>query len=146
MTPQGLPEVFIKHRADNDPSGPTFGDLTAPGGFACDSMERPQLGDHPCIGKGAWRVHAFQHPEHGLCYELQNVVMADGTVRTAILIHSANWIRQLLGCIALGRATMVVEGIWQGQPVKEMGISSSKDAVAAFWTHMEGKDFMLTIS
>ncbi len=141
MTAQGLPEVFIKHRLDNDPAGPTFGDLTAPGGFSCDTMERPATGDHPCIGKGSWRVHAFAHPEHGLCYEVQNV-----KDRTAILFHSANWIRQLLGCIALGRATMVVEGVWKGEKVKEMGLSSSKDAVAAFWAHMAGMDFMLTIS
>lgn len=138
---KALPEVFIKHRADNDPFGPTFGDLKAPGGFECVTLERPATGDHPCIGKGSWRVKALPHPQHGVCYELLDV-----KGRTAILIHSANWWQQLLGCISLGRAVMVVEGTWQGKPIKEMGVSSSKDAVGAFFAHMAGLDFILTIS
>ncbi len=138
---EGLPEVTIKRDFDNDPHGPTFGKLTAPGGFSCDTLERPLIVDaHPRINTGAYRVRAWAHPKHGLCYQLED---RDG--RTAILIHSANWWRQLLGCIALGRAVMVVEGEWEGQVVKEMGVSSSRDAVDAFFKHMGGVDFMLTI-
>lgn len=137
-----LPEVTLKRDFDNDSKGPTFGRLTAPGGFECDTLERPLVcADHPRINPGRYKVTAFNHPEHGLCYQLED---RDG--RTAILIHSANWWRQLLGCIALGRSVMVVEGDWKGEHVREMGISSSRDAVDAFFKHMGGADFALTIS
>ncbi len=148
MNAEGLPEVFI----DLDPETPEnagfrfgmFGRLTAPGGFECDALQRPPVGDHPSIGRGRWRVHAFVHPEHGLCYEVQNVVG-----RTGILIHPANWFQELLGCIALGRSVDEVvdfTGKWLGQPGrKQLGVTSSGDAVKAFWNHMGGVDFMLTI-
>lgn len=137
-----LPVVVIKRDFDNDLTGPTFGRLKAPGGFECDTLERPATGtDHLRIPAGSYRVHASQHPEHGLCYELQAV-----PGRSAILIHPANWVRQLLGCIALGRSVMVVEGDYKGQHVREVGVSSSKDACQAFWAHMNGQDFTLTIS
>lgn len=149
MTAQGLPEVLITC----DPETPenvgfrfgTFGKLSAPGGFECYVLQRSPSGDHPNIGRGSWRVHAFAHPEHGLCYEVQNV---EG--RTAILIHAANWFQELLGCIALGRSiddVMDLTGKWLGQPGrKQMGVTSSGDTVKAFWNHMGGVDFMLTIS
>lgn len=137
-----LPEVLIKRDFDNDLTGPTFGKLSAPGGFQCDTLERPlTVPDHPRINLGRYRVKASNHPIHGLCYELED---RDG--RTAILIHPANWWEQLLGCISLGRAVMVVEGDWQGRHIREMGVSSSKDAVDSFFKHMGGLDFMLTIS
>ncbi len=144
MNAQGLPEVVIVL----DPETPEnsgfrfgmFGKLTAPGGFECDAMQRPPVGDHPSIGLGSWRVSVKDHPVHGKCYEVLDVKR-----RTAILFHSANWFQQLLGCIALGRSVQVVEGVWQNKPIKQLGITSSKDAVAAFHTHMGGLDFMLTI-
>lgn len=151
---QGLPRVLITLDPES-PDNPafkygTFGKLAAPGGFECYVLQRPPTGDHPSIGKWSGKVHAFVHPEHGLCYELQNVVMADGTARTAILVHSANWFQQLLGCLALGRSIDVVvdqTGKWLGKPgAKQLGVTSSKDAVGAFWSHMGGKDFLLTIA
>lgn len=137
-----LPRVTITRDFDNDLSGPTFGKLSAPGGFECDTLERPlNVADHPRIPAGIYKVHACEHPEHGLCYELQDV-----PGRTAILIHSANFWRQLLGCLALGRAVMVIEADWNGEHIKEMGVSSSKDAVNSFFRHMGGQDFELAIS
>ena len=136
------PVVTIKRDFDNDPTGPTFGKLQAPGGFECDTLERPlTVADHPRIPAGTYQVHACEHPKHGLCYEVQNV-----PGRTAILIHSANFWRQLLGCISLGRSVQVIEADWEGQHIKEMGVSSSKDAVDSFWRQMGGLDFTLIIS
>lgn len=135
-----LPVVTVKRNPNTGIEGGTFGLLTAPGGFSVYTLERPRLGDHPCIPAGGYKVQKGQFPMHGLCYEVKDV-----PGRSAILIHAANWYRQLLGCIALGRAIMLVEGMYHGEPVKELGISSSKDAVEAFWEHMGGLDFHLDI-
>lgn len=136
-----LPIVTLRRRSDNDPVGATFGDLTAPGGFECVTVERPATGDHPRVNAGMYCVSKFNSPAHGLCYKLED---RDG--RTFIEIHSANLWQQLLGCIALGRAVMNIEIDWEGQHYNEMGVSSSKDAVGAFWNHMGGLDFMLVIT
>jgi hypothetical protein len=148
MNAQGLPEVLIL----TDPETPEnagfrfgmFGKLTAPGGFECYVVQRSPVGEHPNVGFGDWRVHACQHPEHGLCYQLE-----DKNGRTAILIHSANWFQELLGCLALGRSIDEVvdeKGKWLGKPgAKQMGVTSSADTVRAFFNHMGGVDFMLTI-
>ncbi len=140
-----LPEVRIVL----DPETPensgfrfgTFGKLIAPGGFECYALQRPPVGDHPFIGRGSWTVKIKDHPVHGKCYE---VCAVDG--RTAILFHAANWFFQLLGCIALGRSVQVVEGFWEDKAIKQLGITSSKDTVAAFHAHMGGADFRLVIA
>lgn len=118
----------------------TFGKLWAPGGFECDVLQRPPVGEHPYIGLGSWQVAMRDHPLHGKCYEVLDV-----KGRTAILIHSANWFQQLQGCLAFGRSTQVVEGFFEDEPIKQLGITSSKDAVASFVAHMGGLDFRLTI-
>ncbi len=145
MNAQGLPEVYITCDAETEENAGfrfgVFGQLVAPGGFQCYVLQRPPVGEHPNIGKGTWRVRVLDHPIHGKCYEVLNVAG-----RTAILLHSANWFQQLLGCIALGRSVQVVEGVWQDKPIKQLGVTSSKDAVDAFMAHMASKEFMLTIA
>lgn len=111
------------------------------GGFECYALQRPPVGEHPSIGCGQWRCSIKDHPVHGKCYEVLDV-----NGRTAILFHSANWYQQLLGCIALGRSVQVVEGFWEDSKIKQLGITSSKDAVSAFHEHMSGSDFILTIA
>lgn len=140
----GLPEVRITLDSETPENSGfrfgTFGKLAAPGGFECYALQRPPVGEHPFIGRGSWRVTVKDHPIHGKCYEVQDV---EG--RTAILLHSANWFQELLGCIALGRSIAVVDGFFEDVHYVQLGITSSKECVAAFFAHMAGVDFMLTI-
>ena len=78
------------------------------------------------------------HPIHGPCYEITGV-----KGRTAILIHSANWYDQLMGCLSLGRS---VGDVVRGDGSKMKGVTSSKDAIAGFEADMEKKEFELQIS
>lgn len=127
-------------RDETGPEG-TFGKLVTDLNFECYTLERPAEGDHPCIPKGVYKVlWTNTHPIHGECYEVMNV-----PARTAILIHSANWFDQLLGCIAPGRSVQDVEGVWQEKPRKMKGVTSSKDALKGLIENMDKKEFELTI-
>jgi len=70
--------------------------------YVCDTLELPWVGNTPfesCIPEGTYsikyRKSALFHIHD--CYEVQNV-----PGRTAILIHAANTVDQLQGCIAVG--------------------------------------------
>lgn len=152
MNALGLPEVLIICDLETPENiGFRYGVFAkvqatnAEGGFfECYVVQRPPTGDHPNIGKGSWRVTWKKHPEHGWCYELQDV-----QGRTFILIHSANWYQELLGCLALGASiadVMDLTGKWLGKAgAKQLGVTSSVATVARFNAHMDQKDFMLTI-
>jgi hypothetical protein len=124
----------------------TYGRLRTDNGFECETMERLHDGDHPCILPGTYPASMKPHPIQGKRYELAGV-----KDRTAILIHPANWVFQLQGCIALGRAIMDLEvaadvaSKFGLKPGKMLGLSSSRDAVAGFEADLEGADFELTI-
>lgn len=124
-----------------DTSLGTFGIYKSDSGFSCYILERPGTGDHPCIPTGTYEVKKLKHPLHGLCYEVLDV-----PGRTAILLHAANWYQELLGCLAPGRSVQVVEGSWQGQQIKQMGVTSSRDAVLALMADMDGQPFRLIVS
>ena len=118
----------------------TFGRLKTDSGFECDTLERPTEGPHPCIPAGSYQVQKKPHPIHGNCYEVLDV-----PGRTAILLHSANWYQQLLGCVALGRAIGEVEGYWEDSAIKQKGVVSSKDAIKGFEDDLNGESFNLRI-
>ena len=157
MNAEGLPEVVITCDPETpENSGFRFGvfgkgrAFNAHGGlFEFYVLQRSPAGDHPNIGKGTWRVKWMNHPEHGWCYQLQEVTDASGTPRTFILIHAANWFQQLLGCLAFGASideVVDLTGKWLGKPgAKQLGVTSSGPTVARFNAHMEQKDFLLTI-
>lgn len=50
-----------------------------------------------CIPKGIYKLKKHVSPKFGKCFWLQDVPN-----RSEILIHPANYTRQLLGCIAVG--------------------------------------------
>jgi hypothetical protein len=146
VTPSPLPRVLLRRDDPVDPTAPTYGRLST-GTFECDTMERPRIGDHPCIPPGEYVATCFDHPEHGRCYELK----VDG--RTGILLHPANWWWQLLGCVALGRAIMPVmvtpdaaarHGRKAG--VMEQGLSGSDDAYKSFMADRDARPFILVVS
>lgn len=69
-------------------------------GFQCFTLELPWVDNRnkiSCIPSGQYRYKFRESPANGDVLELQDV-----PGRTFIQIHSANYIRQLLGCIAVG--------------------------------------------
>lgn len=79
----------------------TQGILLLDGKFVCDSLELPWRANTKfvsCIPEGlyrlSWNVTAHKWP----CYEVEDVIDRDG-----ILIHPANSVGELEGCIALGQ-------------------------------------------
>ena len=122
-------------RYEMTPDG-TFGKVVTDNGFQCYSLEKVWKNNEPevsCIPSGEYQCAVGESPKFGKVYGVQKVPN-----RTDILIHAANWERQLLGCIALGRATGVVLGI--------NGIMGSRDAVAGFMDDLENEPFLLTVA
>jgi hypothetical protein len=91
--------------------------------------------DKSCVPAGIYDLIPYDSPTHGATWRLHNPslnVYGTGLVpeggRSEVEIHSANWCRQLLGCIALGL---------EGQPMLdpmtgcvEPAVENSRDAVA----------------
>ena len=66
----------------------------------CKILELPWLDNvrrKSCIPEGEYRVMAHQSPKFGACFWVRDVPN-----RSEILIHPANYTRQLLGCLAPG--------------------------------------------
>ncbi len=113
----------------------TFGKVVTDNGFQVYSLEKPWADnktDESCIPAGVYECAVVESPKFGKVYGLKKV-----KDRTDILIHPANWQRQLLGCLAFGRAIGDVAGL--------KGVMSSRDAVAGFMADMDSEPFMLTI-
>lgn len=120
-------------------------------------LERPRQPDpkdyahdgkpHPCIPAGEydvdWTVNL--HPKHPLCFQVKTGPGTPAPDRSDILWHSANWIRQLLGCQAPGLKAEIVEGTYEGQAVRELGVSGSRDALSAFLGKMGPRGFRLIV-
>ena len=119
----------------------TFGHLST-GIFDCRTLERPGVGEHPCIPCGVYDVvwTIGVHPNHPEVYEVRNV-----PGRTAILIHSANVYEQLLGCIAPGKDVEVMDLDYEGQHINHLGVTSSKDTLAALIKDLGKEMFRLII-
>lgn len=84
------------------------------------TLERPWLDNQPfisCIPQGTYDLKWRQSPKFGWTWSLEDV-----PDRTYILIHSANWSRQLHGCIALGMELMG----------NEFAVGNSRKAVDRF--------------
>ena len=70
--------------------------------FKCMGLELPDLGNQiniSCIPKGIYQAQKHFSPKNGDCISILNV-----KGRTSIQIHSANWLHQILGCIAIGES------------------------------------------
>lgn len=79
-----------------------FGDNT------CFSLELPwkdNQEDVSCIPPGTYLAQYRNSPSNGDVLELQNVPL-----RTFVQVHSANFTRQLLGCIAVGDSIRDIDG------------------------------------
>lgn len=88
-----------------------------------------------CIPAGDYELVPYSSPTHGPTYCMHNPslnIYGPGFVpeggRSFCELHSANWARQLKGCIALGlEATPMLDPV---TGVVEPAVENSKDAVA----------------
>lgn len=116
----------------------TNGILTMPSGREFYTLECPWRNNRPfesCIPDGAYLIEPWHSPTHGDCY-----IVSGGTVgktegvRTYILFHAANKVRQLQGCIALGLG------------VRGDNLTNSAAAIKLFLDELNGNPAMLFIS
>ena len=78
----------------------TLGILNLGDAFRCHTVELPWLDNQrniSCIPAGTYECEKHFSPSQGLCISVKNVID-----RSDILIHVANSVTELLGCIALG--------------------------------------------
>lgn len=82
------------------------------------SLERPWLDNQPmvsCIPAGTYHLVEHDSPRFGRCYAVMGlgVGLTPGKdARTFILIHAANIVDELSGCIAVGAFHTVMQGKW----------------------------------
>ena len=128
--------LLARSKAESSREWGTFGYLTISGmDFKCVTVERPWLenqSDNPktlqnessCVPAGTYIIRLDYSPKHGRqLYELQNV-----PGRSEVQIHAANFARELLGCIAVGKT---IEFFGGGK-----GITSSGVTLKAFMAAM----------
>lgn len=75
----------------------------------CYTIELPwkdNLPDVSCIPPGRYLFYNYLSPSKGKVWRTDSLAPA----RVAIEIHAANWARQLLGCIAVGKTVDVING------------------------------------
>jgi hypothetical protein len=89
------------------------------GSQVCCIAERPWLNNQPgksCIPEGTYNLLPHESPKFGHCYvvsaESLGVTPYGPSLRTHVLIHKANLVSQLLGCLAPGISFGVVNNEW----------------------------------
>lgn len=125
---------YFLTRQPNTPDS-TFGRWTdSQGKQLCVTVELPWNNNHPetsCIPTGTFLFESYNSPKHG------QVWMAQGVPdRSNIEVHNANWAKQLLGCIGVGKNIELIEGI--------MGVSNSMETLDYLRITLP-KSFTLTI-
>ena len=86
----------------------TFGHIILPSGSEIHSLEKPWRDNQPnisCVTSGLYVAIRHISPRHGECIALvggQASLSPSSAARWGILIHPANYERQLEGCIAPG--------------------------------------------
>lgn len=111
----------------------TTGRMVLPTGELLYSIECPWQDNAPdvsCVPEGRYVLMPYSSPAHGATWFLDNAVLGVGDCgarRSYCELHSANWARQLEGCIAFG-----LDGIPMYDPVRhavEPAVESSQDAI-----------------
>ncbi|HMR89730.1 MAG TPA: DUF5675 family protein [Saprospiraceae bacterium] len=93
-----MESVYIKRTMPE--SKQTLGELLYNGKVLCKTLELPWLNNkrrESCIPTGTYEVIRRTSPKYGEHFHILNVPDRD-----AILIHNANYVRELKGCIAPG--------------------------------------------
>lgn len=125
----------------------TRGVLTLPSGLEIQTLERPWIQSplhrggknfESCVPDGVYNVTPYDSEKHPNSYILENrdldVYKYKGPERRwAILIHSGNFIKDIVGCIAPG-LTGEYDRVWK-----------SKDAMNEIREELGRKEFVLII-
>ncbi len=111
----------------------------------CCMVERPWQNNAPrqsCIPEGTYQLIPHTSPKFGQCYALEantlGVTRYGPSLRTHILIHTANLPSQLQGCIAPGEGFGVINNQW--------GVINSRAAFDKLMNHLDNKAWQLIIS
>lgn len=115
----------------------TYGDsattgICSVGGRALFTIERAKSDPiYPCVPEGTYQLMPYMSPSHGATWVLVNHALGVGFPpehRTYCELHSANWARQLEGCVAFG---------FEGTPMLDPttgkvspAVEESRDAIA----------------
>lgn len=107
----------------------TFGKLKANGfeSYTVEEVWKNNERGKSCIPCGVYDLKRGQFPKHGNCFEVLGVPN-----RSAILIHVANTIDDIEGCIGPGEALGTVNEKW--------AVVQSKKAYDRFMKYMSGTD------
>lgn len=105
--------------------------------FDCKTLELPWIDNNrrvSCIPAGKYKAIKHVSPKFGNCLWLKDVPN-----RSEILIHPANYVHQLLGCIALGNKHIDInrDGL--------IDVADSKATVNKLLDLIEGKDIEVDI-
>lgn len=115
----------------------TFGRLTNESGFSCFTVEEVwnnNAKSKSCIPEGSYVCRRGHFPKHGDAFEVTNVPN-----RTAILIHVANTIDDVEGCIGPGDYLGWYRAKWS--------VADSRAAYARFMRELDGiNEFSLRIT
>lgn len=116
----------------------TFGILTV-GNFKCYTVERPWLnnqGQVSCIPEGDYVLVLYNSPKFGKVYAITGCTVSlfpDAIhARSSVLIHPANTIDDIEGCIGLGTDTGCINSKW--------GVINSVSTIKAFMDSLNGED------
>lgn len=73
--------------------------------FSIEPPWQDNIPDKSCVPPGIYTLMPYNSPTHGPTWYLQNeddTIGGKGAMRSYCELHSANWARQLEGCIAFG--------------------------------------------
>lgn len=114
------------------------------GSKVCCFVERPWLNNQPnksCIPEGTYHLQPHDSPKFGKCYALSaatlGVTAYGPSLRTHVLVHKANLVSQLQGCLAPGVGFGVVNNEW--------AVMSSGVAFNTFMSELGGNKATLII-
>ena len=105
--------------------------------FECKTLELPWKGNNrrvSCIPVGKYKAIKHVSPKFGNCLWIKDVPN-----RSEILIHPANYVQQLLGCIALGNKHTDING--DGL----IDVADSRTTVNKLLNLIEGKEINIEI-
>lgn len=101
---------IILNRSKKGGEPETLGTLTVPAIlFGCCSLELPDKGNKSrisCIPEGTYN---WMKRNATIAIPYQHIILLNVPGRDAICIHAANYVRQILGCIAVGNSFIDID-------------------------------------
>ena len=126
--------LVVPHLRWPEREGATFGKLVTPAGRQYHTLELPWRDNHrnvSCWPAGPHACRLTYSPKFGVKLYLVDVVR-----RAGCRIHAANLVRQLRGCLAVGRKIARF-------PNGDIGVTNSKSSLDDLMDELGGRDFTL---